>query len=36
MDNCATWLKTVFPGMKIDFIPAGEPYWLPGHPPARR
>ena len=36
MDNCAAWLKTVFPGMKIDFLPAGEPYWLPGHPPARR
>jgi putative NIF3 family GTP cyclohydrolase 1 type 2 len=36
MDNCATWLKTVFPAMKIDFIAAGEPYWLPGHPPAHR
>ena len=36
MEYCATWLKTVFPGMKIDFIPAGEPYWLPGHPPASR
>jgi putative NIF3 family GTP cyclohydrolase 1 type 2 len=34
MENFATWLKTVLPGMKIDFIPAGEPYWLPGHPPA--
>jgi putative NIF3 family GTP cyclohydrolase 1 type 2 len=33
MDNCAIWLKTVFAGMKIDFIPAGEPYWLVGHPP---
>ncbi len=32
MDNCAVWLKTVFQGMKIDFIPAGEPYWLAGHP----
>jgi putative NIF3 family GTP cyclohydrolase 1 type 2 len=31
----ATWLRTVLPGMKIDFIPAGEPYWLAGHPPAR-
>jgi putative NIF3 family GTP cyclohydrolase 1 type 2 len=30
MDNCAVWLKTVFPGTKIDFIPAGEPYWQPG------
>jgi putative NIF3 family GTP cyclohydrolase 1 type 2 len=29
MDNAATWLKTVIPGMKVDFIPAGEPYWQP-------
>jgi putative NIF3 family GTP cyclohydrolase 1 type 2 len=35
MDNAATWLRTVFPGVKVDFIPAGEPYWLPGKPPAR-
>ena len=27
MDYCAKWLKTVFPGMRVDFIPAGEPYW---------
>ena len=26
MENCATWLKTIFPGMRVDFIPAGEPY----------
>ncbi|SEC06225.1 Nif3-like dinuclear metal center hexameric protein [Terriglobus roseus] len=31
MDNCATWLKTVFHDTKIDFIPAGEPYWLSGN-----
>ena len=30
MDNCASWLKGLFPGMRVDFIPAGEPYWLPG------
>jgi putative NIF3 family GTP cyclohydrolase 1 type 2 len=34
MDIAAKWLKTIFPGTKIDFIPAGEPYWLPSHPPA--
>lgn len=28
MAEVATWLKTVVPGMKVDFIPAGEPYWL--------
>jgi putative NIF3 family GTP cyclohydrolase 1 type 2 len=35
MDVAATWLKTILPGTKIDFIPAGEPYWLPSHPPSR-
>jgi putative NIF3 family GTP cyclohydrolase 1 type 2 len=35
MDNCAVWLKTVFPATHIDFIPAGEPYWLSGHPRTR-
>jgi len=30
MDNCAAWLKTVLPGMPVQFIPAGEPYWTPG------
>ncbi len=32
MDNCATWLKTLFPTLKIEFIPAGEPYWTPEKP----
>jgi putative NIF3 family GTP cyclohydrolase 1 type 2 len=27
MENCASWLKTVLPGMPVRFIPAGEPYW---------
>ncbi|AFL90304.1 hypothetical protein Terro_4097 [Terriglobus roseus DSM 18391] len=35
MDNCAVWLKTVFHETNIDFIPAGEPYWLSGQPPKR-
>ena len=26
MQNCAVWLKTVLPGMRIDFIPAGSPF----------
>ena len=29
MENCASWLKTVLPGMPVRFIPAGEPYWTP-------
>jgi putative NIF3 family GTP cyclohydrolase 1 type 2 len=27
MDSCATWLRGIFPGIKVKFIPAGEPYW---------
>jgi putative NIF3 family GTP cyclohydrolase 1 type 2 len=26
MDECARWLRTVFPGVPIQFIPAGEPF----------
>lgn len=26
MDECARWLRTLFPGMPIVFIPAGEPF----------
>lgn len=26
MDECARWLRTVFPGMPVQFIPAGEPF----------
>ncbi len=29
MDNCATWLKTVLPGIPVQYIPATEPYWTP-------
>ena len=28
MQTVAEWLKTVVPDVKVDFIPAGEPYWL--------
>lgn len=30
MDYCAKWLKTIFPAVRVDFVPAGEPYWLAG------
>jgi putative NIF3 family GTP cyclohydrolase 1 type 2 len=33
MRTAATWLRTLFPGLPIQYIPSGEPYWLPGHPP---
>jgi putative NIF3 family GTP cyclohydrolase 1 type 2 len=26
MDECARWLRTIFPGMPIAFIPANEPF----------
>src|SRR5580698_4623669 len=29
MDNCAQWLRGLFPGTRIQFIPAAEPYWTP-------
>jgi hypothetical protein len=29
MENCAKWLKPMFPGMPVTFIAAGEPYWMP-------
>jgi putative NIF3 family GTP cyclohydrolase 1 type 2 len=35
MDTCAKWLGPLFPGMKIDFLPAGEPYWTPESVPTR-
>ena len=27
MEECARWLRTQFPGMRVNFISAGEPYW---------
>jgi putative NIF3 family GTP cyclohydrolase 1 type 2 len=27
MANCAEWLKPMFPGVKVEFVAAGEPYW---------
>ena len=28
MDECARWLRTVFPGMPVAFIPANEPFQI--------
>ncbi len=36
MEHFTAWAKTVFPGTKVDFIPAGEPYWTPEHPHATK
>lgn len=33
MDNCAKWLRPIFPGLRVDFIPAMEPYWTPQNLP---
>ncbi len=30
MEECARWLQTIFPGMPIQFIPAGEPFHTVG------
>jgi putative NIF3 family GTP cyclohydrolase 1 type 2 len=30
MRYCAEWLKGVLPGIPIEYIRAGEPYWMPG------
>ncbi len=29
MQYCAQWLKGILPGMPIEFIKAGEPFWAP-------
>jgi putative NIF3 family GTP cyclohydrolase 1 type 2 len=29
MENCAKWLRGIFPSMRVDYIPASEPYWTP-------
>ncbi len=35
MSYCADWLKRFLPGLPVTFIPAREPFWKPGQPPAR-
>jgi putative NIF3 family GTP cyclohydrolase 1 type 2 len=34
MKECASWLRTFIPEVPVEFVPAPEPYWSPGHPPA--
>ena len=29
MDECARWLKTVVPGIPVEYMPAREPFWTP-------
>lgn len=29
MAQCAEWLKTVLPGMPVQYVPADEPFWKP-------
>lgn len=29
MRNCAQWLKSILPGIPVEFIKAGEPFWAP-------
>jgi len=33
MNECATWLRSFLPGTKVQFVPAGEPFWTPGKLP---
>ncbi|ADV83761.1 protein of unknown function DUF34 [Terriglobus saanensis SP1PR4] len=33
MEQCAQELRTLFPGMQVDHILAGQPLWNPEHPP---
>jgi hypothetical protein len=35
MKKCAQDLRLVFPAMKVEHIPAGNPMWFPGETPAR-
>jgi putative NIF3 family GTP cyclohydrolase 1 type 2 len=32
MDACACWLRTLFPGIPVSFIPAGEPFRIVASP----
>jgi putative NIF3 family GTP cyclohydrolase 1 type 2 len=32
MQECARWLRTLFPTLPVTFIPAGEPFHLPQQP----
>jgi putative NIF3 family GTP cyclohydrolase 1 type 2 len=37
MEECARWLRTIFPGMPVAFVPANEPFQtIPGSNPLPR
>ncbi len=36
MRYCAEWLKNVLPGVPIEYIRAGEPFWMPGQSPSAK
>ncbi len=36
MEQCASELREVFPGVRIDHIEAGQPLWNPDRPPASK
>ena len=36
MEQCAADLRTLFPGVRVDHILAGQPLWNPEHPPSPR
>jgi putative NIF3 family GTP cyclohydrolase 1 type 2 len=29
MQECATWMKAFVPELRVEFVPAGEPFWTP-------
>jgi putative NIF3 family GTP cyclohydrolase 1 type 2 len=29
MEECATWMRAFVPEVKVEFLPAGEPFWAP-------
>jgi putative NIF3 family GTP cyclohydrolase 1 type 2 len=35
MNECARWLRSFLPGVNVQFVPAGEPFWTPGRLPSR-
>ena len=36
MEQCAQDLRTLFPGLRVDHILAGQPLWNPDHPPSAK
>jgi len=29
MNVCAQWLRTLVPGIEVEWLPAGDPFWIP-------